>query len=342
DANTTGGRVKDSILVMDQHGHYLDAKDRLFVSQGWKFYYADLSPLHGQTLTDIRIRYETTASSDSGDLLAYFDQIRIGDQHSQEIMNHSFEEDDAGDGTPDFWTNLWGHTGMDAPQVVRRNIVASHEQYSMQVFDVWCNGQGAQHVFHASEGTYSDFMFDFRHYAPEPTTFRVNVINMTDAAVLLDRIVSATPNPTWGRFSDVFANPAAGHGTARVKIQIIPEECQYPVFIDEMYVAEPIVVVVESEMPELGGLQLSISPNPFNPSTSISYVLTEQCNVKVSVYDPKGRLVIDLYQGMTPAGAHEIVWTGRDRLGNRVSSGSFFVHVSSEKGSNSKKITLLK
>ena len=46
------------------------------------------------------------------------------------------------------------------------------------------------------------------------------------------------------------------------------------------------------------------TPNPFNPSTSVSYYLAERERVRISVYDVAGRLVAVLVDDVKPAGEH--------------------------------------
>jgi uncharacterized protein (TIGR03790 family) len=49
-------------------------------------------------------------------------------------------------------------------------------------------------------------------------------------------------------------------------------------------------------------------PNPFNPSTSISYFMSEAGEVHLAVYDLVGREVATLVQGRQNAGRHTVVW----------------------------------
>jgi hypothetical protein len=66
-------------------------------------------------------------------------------------------------------------------------------------------------------------------------------------------------------------------------------------------------------------------PNPFNPSTTISFTLSEESTVSLRVYDVAGRLVKDLIpnEGL-PAGKKDIVWNGTDAHGKLVSTGVYF------------------
>ena len=67
------------------------------------------------------------------------------------------------------------------------------------------------------------------------------------------------------------------------------------------------------------------SPNPFNPSTRLSFVLADRAAVSLRVYDVSGRLVRELMAGITlPAGPHDVVWDGRDDSRRAVSAGVYF------------------
>jgi hypothetical protein len=51
-------------------------------------------------------------------------------------------------------------------------------------------------------------------------------------------------------------------------------------------------------------------PNPFNPTTAISYELRASSYVNLKVYDTAGRLVTKLVDGWREAGAHEVTFDG--------------------------------
>ncbi len=65
-------------------------------------------------------------------------------------------------------------------------------------------------------------------------------------------------------------------------------------------------------------------PNPFNPSTTISYELNNSGEVNLQIFDVAGRLVRTLYRGSEVAGRHEKVWLGRDQAGRTVATGVYF------------------
>ncbi|MEZ4700244.1 MAG: FlgD immunoglobulin-like domain containing protein [Rhodothermales bacterium] len=65
-------------------------------------------------------------------------------------------------------------------------------------------------------------------------------------------------------------------------------------------------------------------PNPFNPTTTISFTLPLEKAISVRVYDMTGRLVRNLVNNQVyPAGTFEVVWDGTGDAGNSVASGSY-------------------
>lgn len=66
------------------------------------------------------------------------------------------------------------------------------------------------------------------------------------------------------------------------------------------------------------------TPNPFNPTTSISYSLPTGGTVSLAVYDVAGRLVRVLVRGAwQQPGRYDVVWHGRDGAGHQVGSGVY-------------------
>ncbi|MCP4651458.1 MAG: T9SS type A sorting domain-containing protein, partial [PVC group bacterium] len=82
-------------------------------------------------------------------------------------------------------------------------------------------------------------------------------------------------------------------------------------------------------------------PNPFNPSTTISFSLKNRQNVLLSVYNILGEKVVDLIEEKLPAGFHSITWDGTDN-NTQVASGIYFYRLSVENSSHSRKMVLLK
>jgi photosystem II stability/assembly factor-like uncharacterized protein len=64
-------------------------------------------------------------------------------------------------------------------------------------------------------------------------------------------------------------------------------------------------------------------PNPFNPETTISYSLTEQCKVELAIYNTKGQKVKTLVNAYKNEGSHYLSWNGKNSNNISVSSGSY-------------------
>ena len=65
-------------------------------------------------------------------------------------------------------------------------------------------------------------------------------------------------------------------------------------------------------------------PNPFNPTTTISFSISNESNVKLYVYNIKGQKVKTLANDYFINGTHLIVWNGEADSGEKVSSGIYF------------------
>lgn len=83
-------------------------------------------------------------------------------------------------------------------------------------------------------------------------------------------------------------------------------------------------------------------PNPFNPATTITYILPGALAVQLGVYDLLGKEITMLVKGIQAAGEHHIVWDGRDSRGHDVAAGVYFARITVPGYSNSIKMLLLK
>ena len=77
-------------------------------------------------------------------------------------------------------------------------------------------------------------------------------------------------------------------------------------------------------------------PNPFNPTTTISYALPYQSSVEVIIYDIIGRVIKSFDISSQSAGYQSIVWDGKNEIGNSVASGIYLYRISIKSLENSK------
>jgi len=124
------------------------------------------------------------------------------------------------------------------------------------------------------------------------------------------------------------------------RIQIADTHGNLSEFSDEVTLADPSAV--GALVPGQFSLQQN-HPNPFNPSTIISFTLPSDSSVQLRIYDVAGKLVRDLIDGQTMwAGTRQAVWDGRDDGGKAVSAGVYFYRLDAGQFSQTKRMTLVK
>lgn len=95
-------------------------------------------------------------------------------------------------------------------------------------------------------------------------------------------------------------------------------------FVD---VALSRVTTSAPQRPEVTPLQFSLEqnfPNPFNPSTVISFTLPHAGRVRLEVLNLLGEPVVLLLDEEREAGTHRVTWNGTNQNGNTVPSGVYF------------------
>ena len=83
-------------------------------------------------------------------------------------------------------------------------------------------------------------------------------------------------------------------------------------------------------------------PNPFNPTTSISYSLPENSDLSINIYSLTGQKIIELVEGHVKAGIHTVTWNGMNHVGVPVSSGVYIYMLQSDSFTALKKMILIK
>ena len=81
----------------------------------------------------------------------------------------------------------------------------------------------------------------------------------------------------------------------------------------------------------------STYPNPFNSSTAIKYSTLKAGDVSLEAFNILGQKVATIYNGFQNAGEHTMLWDAKD-----MSSGTYFIRLSSDDKSTETKVILLK
>jgi hypothetical protein len=83
-------------------------------------------------------------------------------------------------------------------------------------------------------------------------------------------------------------------------------------------------------------------PNPFNPSTTISFELKNAEFVNLSIFNAKGQKVKTLTNSLLNAGTHSITWNGSNDNNNKSASGIYFIKLQTNSAVQIKKAVLVK
>ena len=110
-------------------------------------------------------------------------------------------------------------------------------------------------------------------------------------------------------------------------------------YIPDMHIADAIspFKMNISKLPEVSRLNQPY-PNPFNPSTTITYDIKEPGHIEIAVYDIQGRKVSELYNGYHESGKkYSVVFDA-----SLYSSGVYFVKLQGNDFTDNKKIIFIK
>jgi len=83
-------------------------------------------------------------------------------------------------------------------------------------------------------------------------------------------------------------------------------------------------------------------PNPTSGMTELAFTLPAAQKVDLAVYDASGRLVRRLASGRLAAGTHTFQWNGTDARGSRVANGIYFVKLTADSKTLTRKLILVK
>ena len=142
--------------------------------------------------------------------------------------------------------------------------------------------------------------------------YQLHLLRNGVETTLLDVVRQALGNPAIRRTDLRFSTDTAGRLYVTTK---------QDGFIRELV---PIAAPVSDARHTPGPSQAPINvPNPFNPSTVITFQLAASAHVRLRIRDAAGRVTCLLVDQTLGAGEHGYVWNGRDRAGEEVPSGVY-------------------
>ena len=99
----------------------------------------------------------------------------------------------------------------------------------------------------------------------------------------------------------------------------------------------------EYSAPSPEQLYLNNHPNPFNPSTVVSYNVPQTSSfVTLKIFNAKGQLVKTLVNGKQEQGNYSVTWNGKDNNDNAVSTGIYYSRLETARKVLNKKMVLMK
>lgn len=150
-------------------------------------------------------------------------------------------------------------------------------------------------------------------------------------------------NPSWQEYSYSLDNYL---GETNVQLRFRFYSDTY-VMQDGMYIDDFEIVVEggsgsDDLLPEI--VSLNNFPNPFNPSTTISFNLNSDLNTstELKIYNLKGQNVKTYKFEQLAAGQHSVVWNGRNDDDRAVASGVYFYQIKSGDFQLGRKMVLIK
>lgn len=87
---------------------------------------------------------------------------------------------------------------------------------------------------------------------------------------------------------------------------------------------------------------LDAVPNPFNPTTMLTFSVAAASHVELAIYSVNGALVRTVASGRYERGVHGAAWDGRNENGSQVCSGVYFARMTLKDAVLTRKLVLLK
>jgi hypothetical protein len=117
-----------------------------------------------------------------------------------------------------------------------------------------------------------------------------------------------------------------------------------------LYKSGGTVTRYRAELPDLTAVdeapaasaRLAAFPNPFNPKTTLRFSLATASDLRLEVFDLRGRRVATPFAGRLAAGDHAIDWAAQDAQGKPLAAGIYLARLASDEAEQFSKLVLLK
>jgi hypothetical protein len=100
------------------------------------------------------------------------------------------------------------------------------------------------------------------------------------------------------------------------------------------------ITAIDDQTPRnTDNLSLKVFPNPFNPLTSIYFVLDRASNTRLDIFDVSGQRIRTLIDTWLEVGTHQVQWDGLDSNQEPSASGVYFIRI--EAGDRTEKMKMV-
>ncbi|MBD3221893.1 T9SS type A sorting domain-containing protein [bacterium] len=140
-----------------------------------------------------------------------------------------------------------------------------------------------------------------------------------------------------GHFWMYYASPTEANSIAFVVTNDDQSEQLFQWFEPGQFIWAESATITAAEAVAAATALGSCYPNPFNPTTTIPVTLARETEVRLAIYDLRGRLVRELHDGVMAAGRHAVPFDG-----SGLTSGVYLCRLESPAGARTQRLTLLK
>jgi beta-glucanase (GH16 family) len=203
---------------------------------------------------------------------------------------------------------------------------------------------GGYNVGWIPTGEWLEYTIDVPHAGEYPIEIRVACQSSTGTFRIEfngdDRTGEVTVPITggWQTWTTVTTTATLEAGVQRMKFVVTDSGFN----LNKFAFLQSVTAVLPGPVPENFALH-PCYPNPFNPSTTITFDLPREEPARLRIFDVSGRLVDVLLDDQAAApGRHEVVWRGRDLSGRAVPAGIYLYRLEAGSQVVTKRMTLLK
>ncbi len=265
-------------------------------------------------------------------------------------------------------TDSIGYTGGNSYNFRRLGGICGENKSSSIIEDCFNSGDLSS-IYNWGKSYFGAIVGENNYYSFISNTYNIGIVtsNLDSTTFVFRNEESAVKNSFWNTdishiipyFFNNTGNVVNVHGLTTTQMkdvsnytaagwdfqniwQIDPEINEgYPYLIwtnDPLITGEETLPIVISEKPILNPAY----PNPFNPSTTISFSLSKPDKISLDIYNIKGQKVKTLLNEYKSKGFHSLVWNGKSEQGEPCASGIYFYRLSCHDYTRTRKMMMIK